>query len=309
MADVSYLRQFPGSPWMTRALLPALAVEVGCYLASVFTETRNSFALFRPARAQALILWFSALIPYLIFSLGAGTFHSNAFYLLVALTGIFSFWHVILPRRTAYDIGFLVIAAAPFVTRVFSRIYLASDRHVPPEILGQLMWIRVGILALLVLREWEPGPFGFWPTMMEWRTGTLYYCAAILPLAALALGVHDARWAPATGEWWQVGAKAIGTFFGFLWVTTLGEELFFRGFIARALLDRLPSRILAIILSAVIFGAAHLWFRSFPDWRSAVVAALLGVFCGHAYARTGSVRVAMVTHTLVITTWRMLFKV
>ncbi len=171
------------------------------------------------------------------------------------------------------------------------------------------MWIRVGILALLVLREWEPGPFGFWPTMSEWRTGTLYFCAAILPLAALALGVHDARWAPATGEWWRVAGKAIGTFLGFLWVTTLGEELFFRGLIARALLDRLSSRMLAVVVSAVFFGAAHLWFRSFPDWRSAVVAGLLGVFCGHAYARTGSVRVAMVTHTLVITTWRMLFKV
>jgi membrane protease YdiL (CAAX protease family) len=285
-----------------------LAVEIGCYVASVNSETRNWLALFRPARAQALILWFSSLIPYLIFSLGAGTFRSNAFYLLVALTGIFSFWHIVLPRRAAYDIGFLVIAAAPFVARVFSRIYLAPDHHVRPEILGQLMWIRVGIVALLVLREWDPGPFSFWPTLPEWRTGAMYYCAAIVPIVVLGLAIHDVRWSPLKGEWWRVAGIGIGTFFGFLLVTALSEELFFRGVITRALLDQLPSRAFAIILSAVVYGAAHLWFHGFPDWRQASVAALLGIFFGYAYARTGSVRVSMVTHTLVITTWRLFFK-
>ncbi len=170
------------------------------------------------------------------------------------------------------------------------------------------MWFRLGIVALLVLREWDPGPFGFWPTMAEWRTGAIYYCVAIVPIAVLALWVHDVRWAPVTGEWWRVGGIAIGTFFGFLWVTTLGEELFFRGVVARTLLDRLPSRALAVIVSAIVFGCAHFWFHSFPDWRSAVVAMLLGVFCTLAYARGGNVRVAMVTHTLVITTWRLFFK-
>lgn len=305
-----YSKQFPESLWITRALLPALALEIGFYLASVVGETRNWFSLFRSARTQALVLWLSALIPYLIFSLEAGTFKSNAFYLLVGLTGIFSLWHVILPRRTAYDLGFLVIAAAPFVTRTFGRIYLAPDRHVHlhPEILGQLMWIRVGILALLVIRDWDPGAFGLWPNLAEWRSGALYYAAAIVPIVLLALGVHDVRWAPLTGEWWRVAGIAVGTFFGFLWVTALSEELFFRGVVARVLLDRLPSRAVAILLSAVVFGAAHLWFHEFPDWRQASVAGLLGVFCATAYAQTGSVKVSMVTHTLVITTWRVFFR-
>jgi membrane protease YdiL (CAAX protease family) len=305
---MTYLKQFPESSWITKALLPALAVEIGCYLASVFIQTRNWFALFRPVRAQGIILWFSALIPYLIFSLGAGTFRSNAFYLLVGLTGIFSLWHVILPRRPAYDLGFFIIAAAPVVARVFGRIYLAPDKHLRPDILGSLMWIRVGIIALLVLREWDPGPFGLWPTLREWRTGALYYCAAIVPLALLALSLHDARWAPITGDWWRVAGIAIGTFFGFLWVTALSEELFFRGVVARTLLDHLPSRLLAIVVSALVFGAAHLWFHSFPDWRQASVAAMLGLFCAHAYASTGSVRVPMVSHALIITTWRLFFK-
>ncbi len=308
MAAVVYSKQFPGSSWIAKALLPALAVEVGCYLASVFGQTRNWFAAFRPLRARAALLWFSALIPYLIFSLSAGTFQSNAFYLLVGLAAIFSFWHAVLPRRKAYDLGFLVIAAAPFVMRVFSRIYLAPDRHVRPDILGQLMWIRLGIVALLVLREWNPGPFSLWPTLSEWRKGALYYCAAVIPVAAVALVVHDVRWMPLAGVWWRIAGTAVGTFFGFLWVTALGEELFFRGVITRAMLDHLSSQTLAVVLSALVFGSAHLWFRGFPDWRQSLVAAVLGIFCGLAYARTGSVRVPMVTHTLMVTTWRLFFK-
>ena len=307
-ADLVVAKQFPDAQWLTRALLPALALEAGCYLASAFVQTRNSITLFRPARAQAAVLWLSALLPYLIFSLSAGTFHRNAFYLLVGLTAIFSFWHVVLPRRPAYDFGFLVIAATPFITRVFSRIYLSPDRHLRADILGHLMWIRVGIVALLVFREWNPGSFGLWPKAREWRSGALYYCAAVIPLVALALATHDLRWAPLAGEWWRVSGMAVATFFGCLWVTALAEELFFRGVIARALLDHLPSQVLAVVLSALVFGAAHLWFRAFPDWRSAVVAALLGIFCGFAYARTGSVRVSMVTHTLVVTTWRLFFR-
>ena len=303
-----YSGQFPGSQWISRALLPALALEVGCYLASVFIQTRNCFSAFRPARAQAAILWISALTPYLIFSLSAGTFHRNAFYLLVGLTGVFSFWHAVLPRRPAYDLGFLAIAAAPLLTHVFARIYLTPDRHARADILGHLMWIRLGVIALLVLREWDPGSFGLWPKAHEWRNGALYFCAAIIPLGLVAVGLHDVRWAPLAGEWWRVCAIVVATFFGFLWVTALSEELFFRGVIARALLDHMPSKLLAVMISAVVFGSAHLWFRDFPDWRGAIVAGLLGIFCGWAYAQTGSVRVPMVTHTLVVTTWRLFFK-
>jgi membrane protease YdiL (CAAX protease family) len=166
----------------------------------------------------------------------------------------------------------------------------------------------VGILALLVLREWDAGEFGLWPTLLEWRSGVLFYVAAIVPVAALALLIHDVRWAPLSGVWWRIVGLGIGTFFGFLWVTALAEELFFRGLVARAMLDQLPSQALAIVLSSLVYGAAHLWFHAFPDWRQASVAALLGVFCGLAYARTGSVRVPMVTHALMVTTWKMLLK-
>ncbi len=290
------------------AALPAFLVEAVFYLASGFKETRAWFARLNSRRAQAAILWLSALLPYLIFSLSAGTFQRNAFQLLVVLSAVFAFWYAVLPRRLAYDAGFLVIAAAPILLRVFQRIYRSPDEHARIDILGHLMWIRVGIAALLVLREWDPGSFSFWPGRDEWKSGILYYFAFVVPIVAVAMGLHDVRFAPLQGEWWRVIAIAIGTFFAMLWVVALGEELFFRGVVERALLNGWSSPVLAVGISAVLYGAAHLWFHQFPDWRRALVTTVLGIACGMAYLRSGSVRAPMVTHAFVVTTWRVFFK-
>jgi membrane protease YdiL (CAAX protease family) len=288
------------------AALPAFLVEAAFYLGSIFEETRDWLAQFRPARIQAVFLWLSALAPYLIFSVSAGTFDRNSFYLLAALTAVLSFWYALLPRRPAYDFGFLVVAAAPLVSRVFARIYRSPDEHLDADILGHLMWIRLGIAALLVMRGWNPGAFGFWPRLREWRIGAFYYLVSIVPVVLLALSLHDVRLELRTGPWWQVAGIGIGTFFGILWVVALSEELFFRGVIERAMLDR--SRTGAVLVSAVLYGSAHLWVHQFPNWRRAAVGTFLGVVFGIIYAQTGSVRAPMVTHALVVATWRVFFK-
>jgi CAAX protease family protein len=290
-----------------KAALPAFLVESAFYLASVFGETRLSYAMLSSRRSQGLLLWTSALVPYLILSLLSGTYHRNAFQLLVLLTGVLTYWYILLPRRMAYDIGFLVVAAAPILLHVFPRIYLSGSPQMRVDVLGHLMWIRLAIMVLLIFREWDPGAFGLWPEANEWRIGLLYYAAAILPIALLALALHDVQFAPREGEWWQVGGLAVGTFFGILWIVAISEELFFRGVIERALLNGWNSKAAAIGVSAVLFGSAHLWFHHFPNWPRALVATVLGVACGIAYAQTGSVRAPMVTHAFVVTTWRILF--
>jgi membrane protease YdiL (CAAX protease family) len=290
------------------AALPAFLIEAIFYVGSVFRETREWFGRLGPPRLQAAILWVSGVIPYCVFALAAGTFQRNAFYLLAALCAIFAFWYILLPKRAAYDFGFLVIAAAPIVARVFQRIYVSPDPHLRIDILGHLMWIRLGIAALLVLRRWDPGAFGFWPRRREWRNGLLWYAVFLIPIVLVALATHDVRFLPMQGPWWRVAGMGIGTFFGVLWVVALGEELFFRGVIERALLDTWRSPAIAIAVSALLFGAAHLWFHSFPDWRRAVTASVLGIACGVAYWQSGSVRAPMVTHAFVVATWRMFFR-
>ena len=290
------------------AALPAFLVEAVFYIASGFDEARAWLSRIHPWRTQAGLLWVSALLPYLLFSISAGTFQRNAFQLLAVLTAVFAFWYAVLPRRFAYDAGFLVIAAAPVILRVFQRVYRSPDPHTRIDILGHLMWIRIGIVALLVLREWDPGAFSFWPDREEWKTGFSYYLLFLVPIALSAVGLRDVRFAPPEGAWWQVAGIAAGTFFAILWIVALSEELLFRGVIQRALLDHWSSRALAVTVSALLFGAAHLWFHPFPDWRRALVATLLGAACGIAYLRTGSVRAPMVTHAFVVATWRVFFR-
>jgi membrane protease YdiL (CAAX protease family) len=291
------------------AVLPAFLFEAFFYLGSVFEETRIWFSQFRAKRLQAAVLWLSAVVPYLILSLGAGTFQRNAFYLVVMLTGVLAFWHAVLPRRVAFDVGFLLVAAAPFVTRVFNRIYISPDPHqLQADVLGRVMWLRLGIAALLILREWDPGPLGLWPTNREWRLGFLYFAAAILPIALLSLALHDSHFEPQHGPWWRIAGLGIGTLFGILWVVALAEELFFRGVIAQAIGKAWHSQWAGIIAAAVLYGCAHLWLHEFPNWRRAVVVVPLGIACGLLYFRTGSVRAPMVTHALVVVTQRLLFR-
>jgi membrane protease YdiL (CAAX protease family) len=65
--------------------------------------------------------------------------------------------------------------------------------------------------------------------------------------------------------------------------------------------------VLAVIVSTVVYGCAHLWYHDFPNWRFALIAAVVGCFYGAAYLRRGSIRAPMVAHALVVVTWRMLF--
>lgn len=307
-AAIYFSRQYPQASWILSAALPAFLLEIAFYLAAMFESTRILFSRLDSRRAQSSLLWLTAILPYIVFSFASATFERNAFYLLALLTGVLAFWYAQAPRRIAWDIGFLVIAAAPIILRVFTRIYQPPSGPLRLDILGHLMWIRLGALALLVVREWDPGPLSLWPQAREWRIGLLWYAAVLVPLIAVALALHDVRFAAWHGSWWRVAVVAAGTFFAVLWVVALGEELFFRGVVERALLQTGSSPVAAIVLSALLFGAAHLWFHQFPDWRRAIVAAVLGLACGVAYWQAGSIRAPMVTHAFVVVTWRVFFK-
>jgi len=106
---------------------------------------------------------------------------------------------------------------------------------------------------------------------------------------------------------WKLPLAIIGTFVMFLWVVALAEEFFFRAFLQRLLARAWRSETAGLLAASTIFGLAHLPFRHFPNWRFAIVAAVAGVFYGLAFLKAGSVRASMVTHALVVTTWRVFF--
>ena len=99
----------------------------------------------------------------------------------------------------------------------------------------------------------------------------------------------------------------MGTFFGILWVTALGEEFLFRGLAQQWIGEWLKSPWAGLLLASLLFGSVHLWFRAFPNWRFAILAAVAGIFYGLAFRRAQSIRASMVAHALTVTTWRLFF--
>lgn len=99
----------------------------------------------------------------------------------------------------------------------------------------------------------------------------------------------------------------------FLWVLfystaliALPEELIFRGVFQSLLQNKFPASPLVIILSALIFGTAHLLNRAsslnprFYNWSLAVASFVVGIFLGIAFALTQSLAVPIILHGLTL---------
>lgn len=280
-------------------MLAAFLVEYPFYLVPAFPELRERL------RGWVLppFLVVSILLPYLICSFGAGQFHWIGAVRLAALALVLGLWYLVLPAAPAADVAFLIIIAAVILTRYFDAIYPVPLPTLKIAYLGQVGLIHISELVLLVQRRIAETGFGFIPNRREWRAGVLHYLAFLPVGAALALPLRAVRFAP------PAPLRAAGTFLAFFLVVALFEEFIFRGVLQQWMETWTRSRNGALWLTSGIFGLVHLWFRSFPfpNWRWALVAAALGWFCGHARNQTGSIRASVVTHALVVTTWRAFF--
>jgi len=288
------------------AVLPAFLLELALYLAPGFAAVRQSFDKIGPPAPRALLLLISAVLPYCLATLLLRDFQLSAFLLLAGLSIPLCFWFVLAGGSLFSDILFLAFAAAVYLSHVFRHIYPEPHAHVALQILGALMWIRVGIMAVCSLRKLTV-TFGFWPNAEEWITGLTFYLFFLPVAGGLAWFLRYPVLRLASTVWWLVPLIGIGYFFGFLWVVCLAEEFFFRGYLQQRLGQACRSDILGLILASIVFGLVHLPFRHFPNWRHVALAGVLGVCCGLAYLRGKSVRASMVTHALVVATWKMFF--
>ncbi len=150
--------------------------------------------------------------------------------------------------------------AAVYLSQFFDQSYGHPAPHASLAVLGQLMWVRLGLMAVLSLRSMEDVRFSFVPLPGEWRIGVQFY-AGFLPVGvAISYGLHFASFHPKPLDWWKFVPLLIGTFFAFLWVVALAEEFFFRAFLQRLLARSLHSETLGLIIASVLFGCAHLPF-------------------------------------------------
>jgi membrane protease YdiL (CAAX protease family) len=307
IATYVYSQQQNIPSWIALAVLPAFLVEFAFYLAPGFPPVRGAFERLGSKPLRAAFLAASAVTPYLIESLGIGTFLFSSLLALLAAALVASFWYAWIRPTLPADLLFLAFLAVVYSSRLFEQIYGHPSPQVALEILGRLMWIRVGLMAVLSLRSMEDPRFGFVPTPSEWRVGVRQYLYFLPVGAVIAYLLHFARFKPPALEWWKVALVVIGTFLTFLWVVAVAEEFFFRAFLQQLLARGLRSEAIGLIFASVLFGLAHLAFRPFPNWRFAIIGGIAGVFYGLAFLQARSVRASMVTHALVVTTWRVFF--
>jgi len=279
------------------AALPVIAaflIAYPFYLVTGFPAMRERLA------GPRLKWWLAAsmVLPYLVCCCGAVEFRWYNPLLLAALAATMSLWYVVLPVSRLTDLAFLAVIPAVVLSGFFDFVY-------PPylgqklNVLGHVTFLPVVVLVLMLVRRIRETGYGFAPNRSEWRIGILYYLYFLPAGGAVAFLLHAVTPHEPVALW-----KIAGTFLGFLWVIGLSEEFFFRGVLQQWIEDWTRSRTAALGISTALYGLVHLGFRGFPNWRWALLAGIMGWFCGLARNQAGSIRASVVTHALVVTTWR-----
>ena len=295
-AGVYYARLKSIPAALAAPLVAAFLIEYVFYLVPGFPRIREWLADNVAKRKLALGLAVSAMAPYLLYSLATGEFRLVLAARLAALVLVISFWYVFRRPSPAGDLAVLALFAVAMATKFFRQIYISDVSQI--SVLGQLMLIRLFASVMLILRRVQGTEFAFLPTTNDWKIGLRNFLW-FLPLGlAVWAGLGMLRLQTSRMELVVLPLR----FLGMLWVVALWEEFAARGLLQQWLSDWTRRPNLALILASTVFGFGHLWFPpGYPNWKMALVATLLGWFCGRAYNEAGGIRAAMVTHALVAT--------
>jgi uncharacterized protein len=126
-----------------------------------------------------------------------------------------------------------------------------------------------------------------------------------LILIPLGTALRFIRFDPSIANWRSLPVDGIGI----LLLTAWPEEFLFRGLLQNTLSKRFSSDSLGLMISAVIFGLAHIGNNNvFPNWKYALLATIAGIFYGRTWRRTGSIFPSAIVHGLVDTIWHLLFR-
>jgi len=274
-------------------VLPAFLVEVSFYL-SMGTERERAWW---DARRIVLL----APLPYLMAAIATGTFNALSLVTIPAAVAVVCIWPRIFGCGIAARCGFLALVAAPRLFKLTEALYARPHEDLPLSALGELLWIRAGLLTALGA-GYAPGVrFGFVPGREEWRTGVLGFLAGFVPLSLIATQTGFVAFTGPRADAGRLLLTSAGTFLSIYLVVALSEEMFFR-----AMLQQWFRRG-GIVFASLIFGAAHLGYRNFPNYPFAVTAAAAGLLYGLVYSR-GGLRAAMVCHALTVAFWRAFFR-
>lgn len=289
-------------PWI---ILPALLLEAVFYFLPAISRFQRAFHEV-PAWLQGVLIWTSGVAPVLVLHALLGT-RPEGFSLLAVAMLVVCFWHVVLPHQAVTDVmlmaGMAGLILSPWFTTLFPTV-----EGLKLGAIAKLLWLRVGIAVFLFVRKWKVPGFSIVPDRRDWAVGIGYFAVFFGLLLPVGLYFEILRFQLPKMAGWQIPFATVGMFIAAYLFIAYGEEFFFRGVLQPLLTNSMGGRWTGMIVSSLCFGAVHLPYRNFPNWRFALLAAVAGFFYGLAFEKARSLRAAMIAHALVVTVWTVAFQ-
>lgn len=183
--------------------------------------------------------------------------------------------------------------------------------------LGKLLLVDAALYGFVVIRQLRGTGFDFHLRWSDWKTGLreLAFFAPLVVGFGLALGfLHPHANAPRP-------SMMLTWVYIFVFIA-VPEELFFRAWVQNLLEKRLGpwldsragprapgfARIMALVITSVLFGLSHFNKRSAHfNWRYVLLAAIAGIFYGRAWRERRRLPASAITHASVDAIWSLWF--
>ncbi len=182
--------------------------------------------------------------------------------------------------------------------------FAAGAAGVPRAAQGFLHSVAYGIAILLGLivftgyRSFEGLKYNLPSAVRDIRLplAAFLLLAPVLAALGIAIGFLPAPHWPVRTAGTMAGALGI-IFAG----TALPEEILFRSLLQNLLMLRFGATTSVLVVSSVIFGAAHLdnGPQALPNWRYMILATIAGYAYGRVFQKSGTVVSSALLHTLV----------
>jgi membrane protease YdiL (CAAX protease family) len=177
----------------------------------------------------------------------------------------------------------------------------------PPELthtLTVLLALSTGVAAFVLLQRLDGIGYA-----IEWRRGfgwhvSLNFIAFAAIAIPLGIGIHFIAWDPSFARVRSLPIVALGILFFTAWP----EEFLFRGLLQNLLSRTLNNKWAGLIVASSIFGLSHVFHAPYPNWKYVLLAAIAGLFYGHAWMKTGSLLPGALVHGIVDISWHVLFR-
>ncbi len=214
-------------------------------------------------------------------------------------------WLHAIPRWRGAVLLALTFAGPIAYAWTASRVGSAAIAGFSLSDVTRLLVFEATVFVLMLVRPLERVGYSFELERHDLVTAFLAFAAfaAIAIPLGLATGFIHYGWRPFDTITWA------GRAFYFYFHVALPEELIFRGLLQNVLERRFRGRrwTRALVIAALVFGAAHLGHPPVPNWRYGILASLAGVAYGWAWHRTGKITAAALTHAGVDLVWVLAF--